>query len=324
MVIPYKRIIRAIFCDGSLGGVNNLFFDMGVEWTPVIWTTSAAMAAVRDTTVLDFANHPLCRWQVAPLWSTLSCSMVISTPIYHDESPRTLTTFMLQSQIVVGTLVASVSFCGWCCLKPSRTASMRIFMVMTTLLLVIELLLGGLLQGIQNDGACCGFGNRHACASPTSKWSREHPFLYRRCAVAPPSESYCTVVASGNETLAGDCDAAADWDFPFGGEGVGNVGRCLDENMRSGDGWDYLLLLIAGRTNWRRCYVAWLLYVQSQFYHLGIFWFGLAAIQASCVLSSWNYIQRQESSRHRLPEINKGPEYGSRGIVIENRITTEL
>ncbi|EQC25267.1 hypothetical protein, variant [Saprolegnia diclina VS20] len=292
---------------------------MGIEWAPVLWSTSAAMAFMMGVAI-----------------AVLSCNMVISSPTYRSIHPSSATFAVLQSQIVLGGLVSGVAFFGRCCLQSQRAPSLKIYMLVTAGLVVLELGFGGfflhqaaypaldmcaslgrrnasseactallgddrytagydmqrvwrqatepdfsvaagqLLQGIQNDGQCCGFSNKRSCARSL------HP------ACAASSGAFCA--QSTSERVAADCAIPIDWDLPFGGEGQGSTGRCLEDNMASGDG----------------CFVTWLLYLQSQLEHLGILWLVVASIQCFCVLASWYYIadsqQRYATSVHRDPQ----------------------
>ncbi|KDO21192.1 hypothetical protein SPRG_20964 [Saprolegnia parasitica CBS 223.65] len=289
---------------------------MGVAWAPVLWSTSAAMAFMLGVVIM-----------------VLSFNMVISSPTYHSIHPSSPTFAVLQSQIVLGGLVTGVAFFGRCCFHSQRAPSLKIYMLVTAGLALLELGCGGfflhqavypaldvcaslgrrnatseactallgddryttgydmwqrvwhqataldfsvaagqLLQGIQNDGQCCGFSNQRSCALS----------LHPACAA---SGAFCST--STSERVDADCAIAIDWDLPFGGEGQGSTGRCLEDNMTSGDG----------------CYVTWLLYLQSQLQHLGTLWLVVASIHCLCVLATWYYIA---DSKQRYP--TSGPQ----------------
>jgi len=92
-----------------------------------------------------------------------------------------------------------------------------------------------LLQAIQNQGHCCGYGMKDKCAIPTKTWLalQGEKNLYRNCS---DQGQYCVVSATKDGQILSNCSLQTQWDFPFGGEGQGNDGRCLEKNMKSGDG----------------------------------------------------------------------------------------
>ncbi|KAF0712861.1 Aste57867_4628 [Aphanomyces stellatus] len=136
-----------------------------------------------------------------------------------------------------------------------------------------------LLQAIQNEGQCCGFGTPSACVPPTSLWTQSHSFLFRNCSVT--KANYCSVAAVDDATIIAKCrNDSSVWDFPFGGEGQGDNGRCLEKNMANGGG----------------CFVTWLQYLDAQALYLGIMWCIVAIIEVSCVVASGRFVQVHEGS----------------------------
>ena len=66
-----------------------------------------------------------------------------------------------------------------------------------------------------------------------------------------------------NSTLDVDCSVALPWDFPYGGLGQGNTGRCLVHNMGTGKG----------------CAVKWARYLYDELWLVGSVWLFLAFLQ---------------------------------------------
>jgi hypothetical protein len=89
------------------------------------------------------------------------------------------------------------------------------------------------LQYVQDEGKCCGFGHRKTCVADLTKatWlaSRREP--KQQCSVDVPDE-YCYNVASTSGSYHARCHIKSEWDFPYG-----TYDGCQEKNQKSGQGY---------------------------------------------------------------------------------------